>query len=43
MLAATKGQICIILLLAVAASVSAKRLVVFGDSISDNGNGESNA
>ena len=35
-----KAQICLTVLLAAASSVSAKRLVVFGDSISDNGNGK---
>ena len=35
-----QGQICLLLLLAAASAVSAKKLVIFGDSISDNGNGE---
>ena len=35
-----KGQILLILFVAAAGSVSAKRLAIFGDSVSDNGNGK---
>jgi hypothetical protein len=34
-------QICLLFLLAAASAISAKKLVIFGDSISDDGNGES--
>ena len=37
-----KGQILLLLSVAAAGSVSAKRLAIFGDSVSDNGNGEIN-
>ena len=40
MRALLKAQICFTVVLAAALTVSAKRLVVFGDSISDNGNGK---